>query len=65
VLKSRSETNTFQESSSYTAEQLAQIRSIFDIVDTDGSGAIDIDELAAAMRQLGYQLRFFQLFIVL
>ncbi len=49
----------------YTSEQLAQIRTIFgisftysytysqDMVDTDGSGAIDIDELAAAMRQFG------------
>ena len=53
ALKARSETRTLQESSSYTSDQLAQIRSIFDIVDTDGSGAIDIDELAAAMRQLG------------
>lgn len=37
----------------FSAEQLSQLRRIFDFVDADGSGEIDSDELSAALRQMG------------
>jgi calmodulin len=39
-LKKPIDDHKLEEKHLYTAEQLAQIRTIFDIVDTDGSGAI-------------------------
>jgi hypothetical protein len=40
-------------SSQFTPEQLIQLKSIFEMVDSDGSDGIDEDELRAAMRQFG------------
>ena len=38
-------------------EQVEEIREAFNLFDTDGSGAIDVKELKAAMRALGFQVR--------
>jgi len=40
-----------------TEEQLAEYQQAFDIFDTDKSGAIDADELGAAMKKLGVTLK--------
>eukprot|EP00949_MAST-11_sp_MAST-11-sp1_P002864 g2864.t1 len=38
-------------------EQIEEIREAFNLFDTDGSGAIDVKELKAAMRALGFQVK--------
>ena len=38
-------------------EQLAECREAFNLFDTDGSGSIDVKELKAAMRALGFQVK--------
>ena len=37
-----------------SAAQIAEIRSIFDLYDSDGSGSIDKEELIEAMSATGY-----------
>ncbi|KAI9313010.1 centrin-1 [Zopfochytrium polystomum] len=37
-----------------TAQQLQEIREVFDLFDTDGSGSIDLSELRIVMRSLGF-----------
>ncbi|CAJ0950911.1 unnamed protein product, partial [Mesorhabditis belari] len=39
----------------YTEEELAEYRQVFNMFDTDRSGAIGLDELEAAMRNLGLE----------
>ncbi|VDM98807.1 unnamed protein product [Thelazia callipaeda] len=39
----------------YSEEELEEYRQVFNMFDTDGSGAIGIDELESAMRNLGLQ----------
>ncbi len=38
-------------------EQVAECREAFNLFDTDGSGSIDVRELKAAMRALGFQVK--------
>lgn len=38
-------------------EQLEELREAFNLFDADGSGTIDIRELKAAMRALGFQIK--------
>ncbi|KAF8355761.1 hypothetical protein PRIPAC_97384, partial [Pristionchus pacificus] len=40
----------------YTEEELKEYRQVFNMFDTDRSGAIDLDELEAAMKHLGLEL---------
>ena len=40
-----------------SAEEVAEIREAFDLFDVDGSGRIDVSELAAAMRGLGFEAK--------
>jgi Ca2+-binding EF-hand superfamily protein len=37
---------------SYTVEELDEYRQVFAMFDTDGSGAIGVDELRAAMKSM-------------
>uniref|UniRef100_A0A1I7VRM1 EF hand family protein n=1 Tax=Loa loa TaxID=7209 RepID=A0A1I7VRM1_LOALO len=39
----------------YSQEELEEYRQVFNVFDTDGSGAIGIDELESAMRNLGLE----------
>ena len=39
------------------SEQLEEIREAFNLFDTDGSGSIEVKELKAAMRALGFQVK--------
>ena len=38
-------------------EQLEEVREAFNLFDTDGSGSIEVKELKAAMRALGFQVK--------
>ena len=38
-------------------EEMEEIREAFNLFDTDGKGSIDIRELKAAFRALGFQVR--------
>ena len=38
-------------------EEMEEIREAFNLFDTDGKGTIDIRELKAAFRALGFQVR--------
>jgi centrin-1 len=38
-------------------EEVEEIREAFNLFDTDGKGAIDVRELKAAFRALGFQVR--------
>jgi centrin-1 len=40
-----------------TEEQIEEIREAFNLFDADNSGAIDIRELKAAMRALGFEVK--------
>ena len=37
----------------YTYEELEEYKQVFSMFDTDGSGAIGVDELGEAMRKMG------------
>ena len=39
------------------SEQLEEVREAFNLFDTDGSGSIEVKELKAAMRALGFQVK--------
>ena len=39
------------------SEQLEEVREAFNLFDTDGSGSIEVKELKAAMRALGFQIK--------
>ncbi|KAK3237802.1 hypothetical protein CYMTET_52150 [Cymbomonas tetramitiformis] len=40
-----------------TTEQVSEMQECFDLIDTDGSGAIDVDELDSAFKVLGMQIK--------
>lgn len=52
-----STTNTIDACKALDDEDLEEIKEAFRLFDTDGTGTIDVRELKAAMRALGFQVK--------